>query len=248
MLPLESQTKVKEFLKRGQKIEAISFLCNEHQLSLLDAKQWVSYLAGETTQLPGTQTSAISPTIMRARVEELLRSNNKTKAVKMVMDEYQISLKQAKELVDAADTRSGFSLPKNPASIVFLIFAGLGTIFMLLSMYWLWTDYQFTSNATPATGEVIDLYYGMGNGNGAAPVIEYTWKGTKMTYQGSTYSNPPAVEIGEQVELFVNPDNPKDVVINLISERYILIFVFGFIGFVFSMIGYLGVWFGRRRV
>lgn len=247
MLPLESQNKVKEFLQRGQKMEAIQFLCKEHKLSLLDAKQWVSYLAGETTQIPGAQTSKVSPALMRARVEDLLRSNNKIQAVKLVMDEYQISLKQAKELVDAADTRSGFSLPKSPAGIVFILFAGLGTLFMLLSMYWLWTDYQFTSKAVPTSGQVIDLYYGMGSGSGAAPVIEYTWKGTKMTYQGSTYSNPPAVEIGEQVELFINPDNPKDVVINLISERYILIFVFGFIGFVFSMIGYLGVWMGRKR-
>lgn len=38
---------------------------------------------------------------MRARVEDLLLSNNKIQAVKMVMHEYQISLKQAKELVDS---------------------------------------------------------------------------------------------------------------------------------------------------
>ena len=248
MLPPQSQAKVKELLQRGQKMEAIQFLCKEHQLSLPDAKEWVQYLAGETSIVPGTQTSTVSPALMRARVDDLLRSNNKIQAVKMVIDEYQISLKQAKELVDAADTRPGFSLPKSPAGIVFLLFAGLGTLFMLLSMYWLWTDYQFTSKAVPASGEVIDLYYGMGSRSGDAPVIAYTWKGAKMTYQGSTYSNPPAVEIGEQVELFLNPDNPSDVVINLISERYILIFVFGFIGFVFSMIGYLGVWMGRKRV
>jgi ribosomal protein L7/L12 len=247
MLTPQSQAKAKELLQHGQKIEAIQFLCKEHNLSLADAKDWIQYLAGETSQVPGTHTSAASPALMRARVEDLLRSNNKIQAIKMVMDEYKISLKQAKDLVDAADTRSGFSLPKSTTGIVFLFFAGLGTLFLTLSCYWLWRDYQFTSDAVSTTGKVIDLHYGMDGDSGAAPVIEYYWKGTEMFYQGSVYSNPPAVEIGEHVELFINPDNPSDVVINLISERYILIFVFGFIGFVFSMIGYLGVWMGRRR-
>lgn len=79
MLTQQSQTKVKELLQSGQKMAAIQFLCNEHKLSLLDAKHWVSYLAGETTQLPGTQTSTVSPALMRARVEDLLRSTIKFK-------------------------------------------------------------------------------------------------------------------------------------------------------------------------
>lgn len=248
MLPTQSQDKVKELLQSGQKMAAIQFLCNEHKLSLLDAKQWVSYLAGETTQLPSTQTSTVSPALMRARVEDLLRSNNKIQAVKIVMDEYRISLKQAKELVDAVAPSQGFTFPKAGPGLVFLLLAGIGTLFTVLSVYWLWADYTFTSKATIVTGTVVELHYGMGGGNGAAPVVAYQWQGKEMTFEGSTYSNPPAVEVGEQVELFVNPDNPKDVLINMISERYILIFIFGFMGFVFSLIGYLGLWFGRKRI
>lgn len=38
MLPPQSQAKVKQLLQSGQKMAAIQFLCNEHKLSLLDAK------------------------------------------------------------------------------------------------------------------------------------------------------------------------------------------------------------------
>lgn len=247
MLPPQSQAKVKQLLQSGQKMAAIQFLCNEHKLSLLDAKNWVSYLAGETTLFPGSQTSTVSPALMRARVEDLLLSNNKIQAVKMVMHEYQISLKQAKELVDSVAPHQGFTFPKAGPRLVFLLLAAIGTLFTVLSIYWLWKDYTFTNNATTVTGTVVDLNYGMGSGSGAAPVVAFQWQGKEMIFEGSTYSNPPAVEIGEQVELFVNPDNPKDVVINMISERYILIFVFGFIGFVLSLIGYLRVFLNRSR-
>ncbi|QLH34461.1 MAG: DUF3592 domain-containing protein [Cyclobacteriaceae bacterium] len=73
-------------------------------------------------------------------------------------------------------------------------------------------------------------------------MIEYTWNGRLLTYQGDTFSNPPSVAIGEQVELFINPDNPKEVVVNLVFERYILVIIFGFMGFIFSLVGYLGLW------
>ncbi|MCW5911212.1 MAG: DUF3592 domain-containing protein [Cyclobacteriaceae bacterium] len=246
MLPSQSQAKVKELLQSGQKIAAIQFLCNQHQLSLADAKDWVAYLAGEATR-PGAQPSTASPAVMRARVEDLLRSNNKIQAIKMVMDEYRISLRQAKRLVDTVASRQGFALPQDAPGIVFFVLAAVGTIFILLSMYWLGADYIFTSKAETVTGTVVDLSYGRGSGNTAAPVVSYTWQGKEMIFEGSTYSNPPAVEIGEQVELFVNPDNPNDVLINLVSERYILIFIFGFIGFVLSLIGYLGLGLGGKR-
>jgi ribosomal protein L7/L12 len=242
-LPLQTQAKVKELLQSGQKITAIQFLCAEHKLSLTDAKDWILYLAGEISSAPGTPTSANSPALMRARAEYLLQSNNKIQAVKLLMDEYQISLKQAKELVDAAAGRSNFSLLKNPIGIVLFVFAGLGSLFLALSLYWLWQDYSFTQKAVTVLGIVVDLNYDSDDReSGAAPVVEFSWHGQKQIFYGSTYSNPPAVEIGEEIEVFVDPDNPKQAVLNMISERYILIFVFGFLGFVFCMIGFIGIW------
>ncbi|GIL21682.1 MAG: hypothetical protein BroJett042_01950 [Bacteroidota bacterium] len=239
MVSTQSQAKVKELLQSGQKIEAIQFLCKEHNLSLPDANEWVQYLAGETSR-PGAQPATISSSLIRARVEDLLRSKNKIQAIKLVMDEYQVSLKQANDLVDAMDP-SRSPVLKDPIKYVLLLFVGLGILFAALSVYWLWADYQFTSNATPGTGTVVDFYYNK-RGGGAAPIIEYTWNGSLLTYQGETYSNPPSVAIGEQVELFINPDNPKEVVINLVFERYILVITFGFMGFIFSLVGYLGLW------
>ncbi|QLH31610.1 MAG: hypothetical protein HWD62_03450 [Cyclobacteriaceae bacterium] len=83
-----------------------------------------------------------------------------------MMDEYKISLKQANDLVDAMDP-SRSPVLKDPIKYVLLLFVALGILFVALSIYWLWADYQFTSNATPGIGTVVDLYYNK-RGGGAA--------------------------------------------------------------------------------
>jgi hypothetical protein len=67
-------------------------------------------------------------------------------------------------------------------------------------------------------------------GDMARPVISYSWDGKDLLYASNTYTNPPAYERGEKVELFVNPSDPRDVWINTFIERYLVIIIIGGLG------------------
>lgn len=71
------------------------------------------------------------------------------------------------------------------------------------------------------------------NGGMSRPVIRYQFEGQELLYADNTYTNPPAYERGEKVELFVNPTDPKDVWINSFMGRYFAMTIVGGIGLVF---------------
>jgi hypothetical protein len=73
----------------------------------------------------------------------------------------------------------------------------------------------------------------------ARPVISYNWEGRELTYAGNAYTNPPAFERGERVELYVNPNEPEDVWVNSFSERWLAMTIVGGIGVVF--LGFLAL-------
>ena len=68
-----------------------------------------------------------------------------------------------------------------------------------------------------------------------APVIEYEWKGTQKQHESNTYSSPPAYELGEEVELFVNLEDPNQASVNTFTDRWLLIIIFDSIGTVFLL-------------
>jgi len=71
------------------------------------------------------------------------------------------------------------------------------------------------------------------NGGMSRPVIRYQFEGRELLYADNTYTNPPAYERGEKVELFVNPNEPQDVWINSFMGRYFAMTLIGGIGLVF---------------
>jgi ribosomal protein L7/L12 len=250
MLTNADKDKVKDFIDKGQKLAAVKYLRDRHGLTLQAASGWVDYLNGNTLTPPTVKTEQNNPatpltSVAKERVKSMVRKGQTLDAIKYLRDEFQLSLVQAKQLTDLAAEETGTYTTApfrfNSSFLVFYIFAFVGTIFLLVSTYLWWRDYQITHDSITVTGRVIDLQYGSADHNsGAIPVISYTWKGKRTTVYGSTSSNPPAVEIGEPVEIIINRTDPGKVVINLLSERYFLIIIFGIMGFIFGAIGYIG--------
>lgn len=254
MLTNAVKDKVKDFVDKGQKIEAIKYLRDQYPLSLKEASDWVDYVSGNRLTAPATstvQSNSSTPltTVAKERVKSMVRKGQTLQAIKYLRDEYQMTLAQAKQLTDLAAQETGVSetFRFNSASLAFYIFALVGTIFLSVVCYFLWRDYQITHDSVTVTGRVIDLQGNADHSSGAIPVIEYTWKGKKKVVYGSTSSNPPAVDIGEQVEVIINRSDPDQIVINLISERYFLILIFGLMGCIFSAIGYMGVFYRGKN-
>jgi ribosomal protein L7/L12 len=247
MLNDQVKAKVKDFIATGQKIEAIKYLRDNYPLSLADAKAWIDYLSGESSVEPGALSHTKSPltAVAHEKVKSLVRVGKQLQAIKYLIDQYQLSLVQAKELVDAASNESGVKPTvtfRNPGMLGFYIFAGIGTLFLLIAAYFYWQDYTITHDSIIVTGKVIELRYGSSDlKSGAIPVVSYQWKGQPKLYYGSIYSNPPAVEVGEKVDLIVSRNNPDLVTLKIFSERYLFMIVFGFLGLIFALIGYLGL-------
>ena len=255
MLTQAAKDKVKEFIDKGQKIEAIKYLRDQYPLSLKEASDWVDYISGNRTSEPSTTSTELKPSapltnVAKERVKSMVRKGQTIQAIKYLRDEFQLTLTQAKQLTDLAAEEPGTSAPLrfNSALLAFYIFALVGTLFFSVACYFLWRDYQITHDSITVTGRVIDLQFGSADHNsGAIPVIEYTWKGKTNIIYGSTSSNPPAVDIGEKVEVIINRDDPSKVVLNLISERYFLILIFGIMASIFSAIGYIGVFYRGKN-
>ena len=182
---------------------------------------------------------------IKNKINDLLQQGKKIEAIKFVRESFNVSLLEAKDMVEAAEKELKASGHDNPpaarvtsSTFVFSIFGLIGVIFLAVAGLVYWKDYKNTKDSISTPGVVIKLNY---DGKATAPVIEYVWNGEKRIYSGNVFSSPSAFEVGETVEMLVNIDDPYLVVINQVTERYLLVMVFGFIGMIFTFIGGLGM-------
>lgn len=133
------------------------------------------------------------------------------------------------------------------------IFIGCVTIFgnlffmafCLWGVYAAYNSWNLSKNGESTTGIVIELEEGTdGDGNCCtySPVIEFEANGQKYTFESDNASYPPAYEVGEEVRVLYNPENPDNAQINKASERWLMpvivipAMIFGSIIFTFAMI------------
>ena len=63
--------------------------------------------------------------------------------------------------------------------------------------------------------------------------------GSPYQYISSIYSNPPTFELNETVEIYVNKDDPNDVIINSFVNKWLIVTIFASFGLVLDLIGLL---------
>jgi ribosomal protein L7/L12/nitrate reductase NapE component len=249
MLSSADKDKINEFLRKGKKLEAVKYLRDQHPLSLKDASDWVSFLAGESLQPPSfSRNEHLNSTnsAVDQKVKWLLQKGDYLEAINYVREEKTLSLKEAKHYVDRFSRETGITIPSSSSwksgSIGMLIFLVVGTVFLIISIYLGLRDYSFYQNSIKVEGQVVELHYATvsDTNSGAVPVVEYVWQGKTRRAYGDTYSNPPAVEIGETIEVLISQQDNSQVKLNIISERYFLVIVFGIMGIVFFAIGFVG--------
>jgi hypothetical protein len=183
---------------------------------------------------------------IKDKVKKLLQEGKKLEAVKFARDFLKIGLVEAKELVEVAESEfiaSGHYNPRkgiafNGLSLILVIFGSIGILFLSIAGFLYWRDYQHTKDSVSVSGTVIKFNY---EGNATAPVVQYKWNGADRIYSSNVFSRPSAFEVGEIVEMLVNVNDPYEVVINQVTERYLFAIVFGFIGSVFVLIGGVGL-------
>lgn len=84
-------------------------------------------------------------------------------------------------------------------------------------------------------GKVSSLDYS--SSGTAAPIIGYRMNGKKHYFHGTVWTSPPSFDVGEEVELLVNNNQPEQVIVNSFFERYFMISLLAFFAMVFGGIG-----------
>lgn len=121
-------------------------------------------------------------------------------------------------------------------SIFYKAFGGVSFLLLAIAALLFYFDQRAANRYMKVEGVVLRNQF---NNGMARPVISYSWEGKELIYAGNTYTNPPAFERGERVELFVNPADPEDVYVNSFTGRFLAMVIVGGIGLFF--LGFLAL-------
>ncbi|GAB3711801.1 hypothetical protein GCM10027592_49760 [Spirosoma flavus] len=129
---------------------------------------------------------------------------------------------------------------KFPAGDLFVLFFFLIGLSLAGVAWYIYKNHQdLVKNGIATKGIVISMHRLKPREYPVAPSIRYrTQDGIERVFHSSEGRNPPTYQIGEEVTLYYNPSDPDDVVL---EGNYLLVYVFGGMGFVFMLISVWGV-------
>lgn len=116
----------------------------------------------------------------------------------------------------------------------------IGAVLLAISFVIIVNRYKFKSSADTVTATVSNLYpvsSSDGDGYTYKAEFEYSYKGLIYRKNDSSSSNPPTYSIGESVEIFVNPNDPYDILVNGFMGFWFFPMIIFFIGLVLFSIG-----------
>lgn len=183
--------------------------------------------------------------LQKEELKKLIRSGNRIEAVKYARETFNVSLQNAVRLVNSVDQElnpgkkinlNSFSQDGRITKIVSYVFGGLGALFLGISILLFYFDQRAINTYIKTSGIVVANRVDMDSdseGYAYAPEVAFQWEGTEKIYQSSTYTNPPSIEVGASVNLYVNPNDPSDVIIDSFGQRFVAILVFGGLGAAF---------------
>jgi len=125
------------------------------------------------------------------------------------------------------------------------LFLALGIFIMAAAVYLVVSNYQFEQRSVIVQGKVIGYEsYTDREDNGSTttmhtPVFQYEYKGETYNYKSKSSSAGQDYIIDEPIDIFVNPDDPADIIIDTLWGKWLLPILLGFMGAVFTMMGFL---------
>lgn len=96
--------------------------------------------------------------------------------------------------------------------------------FCLWGVYAAYTGWQLQTKGVTTTGTVVRLdEHSSGDGGCCTyvPVVDFKVSDQVYTFEGSNASDPPAYEVGEQVDVRYDPTNPNAAQIDSLFERWV---------------------------
>lgn len=129
-------------------------------------------------------------------------------------------------------------MKRNSVSLVFNIFLVIGIVMLTVSLIFFYNVKKFNASAVKTNGTVVDLIAKRGSKSTTySPVVTYNDEaGVKHRYVSNVSSSPAGYGIGDQVEIYYNPNDPDDAQIAG-WRQYFAVFITGVFALIFGLIG-----------
>lgn len=199
------------------------------------------------TRLPQAHSTMNLTPQQRRALDQLIQQGKQIEAIKLLRDTHHLSLLDAKEHVEriASERHTGpltqqtkkAARPIAVFSLVGKIFVAVGTILIGVAVLVFYLKHQSIAQREVSTGVVRGLY--PNHGGAYAPLIAYSFRGQSLTYQSYVYTSPPEYHRGEKVTIYINPDDPSDILIDSFTDRWVDSLVIGCLGIFFFGFGFL---------
>ncbi|MDN5213355.1 ribosomal protein L7/L12 [Fulvivirgaceae bacterium BMA12] len=179
----------------------------------------------------------------KQHVRGLLVEGRKIEAIKYIRQHFGLGLKDSKRLIDLIDKdirEDEYQYDrgkvirhsmKRGGQLVGIIFAGVGSILLGVALFIFFGNQRLINEGVVIEATVISTP--------SSPLFEYEVNGEIYKYQSDVTTNPPSYEIGEVVSMYVNPNDPYDLLIDSFPDRWLAITILGAMGALFFGIGML---------
>jgi ribosomal protein L7/L12 len=251
----EAKQEVARLLGQGQKIEAIKYIKETFNISLLDAKNLVDAVESEvgagtfrTIEVPpqAAPPEALPSQLSgesKVHVSNLLQTGKKMEAIKYVRQSFNVGLNEALDMVESVEKEidpnfvpSSVGCRPVVSKVVGTILGFVALILFGIACFTYYAKAKLIDHGQKTTGTIVRLEW---NDDTAAAVIQYQWQGKTIERVDNLYSKPPAYDVGETIALYVSHENKEDIVIDSFSDRWLAITILGSMTIIFGFVSYM---------
>ncbi|MFA6520855.1 MAG: DUF3592 domain-containing protein [Candidatus Gracilibacteria bacterium] len=121
---------------------------------------------------------------------------------------------------------------------LYLIFLSIGIAFLLAASIIAYFRFDFLKHSKKTDGTITDFILSTGKYRSFRPVVKYkTLTGKEQSFTNLVGSRPNPYKVGDHVPVFYDQANPSKAVIGTFFSLWLLPFIFGLIGTIFTIVG-----------
>lgn len=126
-------------------------------------------------------------------------------------------------------------------NIIKYLFTIIGAIILLGTSFMYKNTRGFIDKSITSQATVIDLVYSRSSSSNSVmytPVVQFTdGNGNEIEFLSSSSSNPPSYNVGEEIEVLYNQENPNEAKIKSYFSIWGGVTILGILGFIFFGVG-----------
>jgi ribosomal protein L7/L12 len=271
----EAKQEVARLLTAGQKNEAITYIQETFQISLIDAKALVEVVEKELNTIGPTFNTPTSdvpqpPITLDTRVEtdlnidtigeplkeevkRLIIDGKKIEAVKLVKEQFGKGLKEALEMVDQVQKEIDPSLipASSKSGCTKNLLRGIAVLFGIAAFVMIVLSalaWWAIDDQVSRSDHIKGKVVNLNQTTDGmyAPVISYEWKGAAKEYTSTFSSNPPDYSIGDEIYVLVDRENEDNIMLDTFTDRWLGLLIFAGIGLFFTFFTVMLAFAARR--